>query len=657
MPEAVIAVDNLHKSYGRKRVKAVDGLSFTVQKGQIFGLLGPDGAGKTSVIQILAGVLRANRGAARIANLDCRRAPERVKRLIGYMPQGLGLNLYDSLSVAENIEFFRQLRQVPADRFYENRDRLLDMTRLSPFLDRSAGNLSGGMRQKLALICTLVHLPDILLLDEPTTGVDPVSRRDFWTIIHDLVAEREVTVLLTTSYMDEAERCHQVALMHAGRQIASGAPEQLVSEMGAVNVALRCAAPERLLTLARSWPEVESAALFGSDVRLMLSDPEFDLEGALQAAGIDDFTQRRSPAGLEEVFVHALRQPENDPDGRSDRHSSGRAQTNEGENGLSLRKSARPGSDGEHAVVTEGLTCRFGDFTAVDAVSLSVRRGEILGLLGPNGAGKTTLIKMLCGLLPPSDGRAEVAGNEVAHAAHPLRFEIGYMSQRFSLYRDLPVDSNLKLSAGLYGIAPAERAARIDQLLSELELASYRDRLTKSLPLGIRQRLALANALLHSPSILFLDEPTSGVDPIARRRFWNVVHLLARREGVTVIVSTHYMDEAEHCDRLGFMQQGRLIALDTPQALSEQAEQKAGPLVTVRCDDFSHCFTVLRQTFPAAMLHGRRIQWQSEEPERDTEKARNLLAGIAPQARIDSQPLSMEETFVSFLGFDRQTDV
>lgn len=656
MPKSVIAVGNLRKSYGRRKaVTAVDGLSFSVEKGQIFGLLGPDGAGKTSVIQILAGVLSASSGDARVADIDCIRSPERVKRLIGYMPQGLGLNLYDSLSVGENIDFFRQLRQVPANRFYENRDRLLDMTRLSPFLDRPAGKLSGGMRQKLALICTLVHLPDILLLDEPTTGVDPISRRDFWTIIHDLVAERAVTVLLTTSYMDEAERCHQVALMHAGRQIAGGEPEQLVSEMGAVNVALRCAAPERLLTLARTWPEVESAALFGSDVRLMLSDPEFDLEDALQAAGIGDFTLRRSPAGLEEVFVHALRQPENGGDKGPD--GAAPAATLADENGLSLGKRSRAGSDGEHAVVTDGLTCRFGDFTAVDAVSLSVRRGEILGLLGPNGAGKTTLIKMLCGLLPPSDGRAEVAGYEVAHAAHPLRFEIGYMSQRFSLYRDLPVLGNLKLCAGLYGIAPTERVARIDQLLSELELSAYRDRLTKSLPLGIRQRLALANALLHNPSILFLDEPTSGVDPIARRRFWNIVHLLARREGVTVIVSTHYMDEAEHCDRLGFMQQGRLIALDTPQALSEQAEQRAGPLVTVRCDDFSRCFAELRQTFPAAMLHGRRIQWQSENPERDMEKARSLLAGIAPQAEIGSQPLSMEETFVSFLTFDRQTDV
>ncbi len=655
----VIAVDDLHKSYGRKRVKAVDGLSFRVEKGEIFGLLGPDGAGKTSVIQILAGVLSANRGAAQVAGINCLRAPERVKRLIGYMPQGLGLNLYDSLSVAENIEFFRQLRQVPASQFYENRDRLLDMTRLSPFLDRPAGKLSGGMRQKLALICTLVHLPDILLLDEPTTGVDPISRRDFWTIIHDLVAERAVTVLLTTSYMDEAERCHEVALMHAGREIASGEPEQLIAEMGAVNIALRCAEPERLLNLVRRWPEVENAALFGSEVRLMVTDPAFDLDAALHAADITDFTQRRNPAGLEEVFVHALRQPENGvgsgPDGTVPQ--SGLTDTDADENGLSLSKSARAGSDGEHAVVTEGLTCRFGDFTAVDAVSLSVRRGEIVGLLGPNGAGKTTLIKMLCGLLPPSEGRAEVAGYEVTRAAHPLRFEIGYMSQRFSLYRDLPVDSNLKLCAGLYGLAPAQRTARIDRLLSELELSAYRDRLTKSLPLGIRQRLALANALLHSPSILFLDEPTSGVDPIARRRFWNIVHLLARREGVTVIVSTHYMDEAEHCDRLGFMQQGRLIALDTPQALAQQAEQRAGPLVTVRSDDFARCFAELRPRFPTAMLHGRRIQWQSAKPEDDMAQARRLLAGIAPHADIASQPLSMEETFVSFLTFDRQSDV
>lgn len=655
--QSVIAVDDLHKSYGRKRVTAVDGLSFHVAKGEIFGLLGPDGAGKTSVIQILAGVLSANRGTAQVAGIDCIRSPERVKRLIGYMPQGLGLNLYDSLSVNENIEFFRQLRQVPASQFYENRDRLLDMTRLSPFLDRPAGKLSGGMRQKLALICTLVHLPDILLLDEPTTGVDPISRRDFWTIIHDLVAERAVTVLLTTSYMDEAERCHQVALMHAGREIASGEPERLIADMGAVNIALRCAVPERLLNLVREWPEVESAALFGSEVRLMVTDPAFDVEAALHGADITDFTQRRNPVGLEEVFVHALRQPENDVDRGPDDTVSQSGLTDADENGLSLSKSARAGSDGEHAVVTEGLTCRFGEFTAVDAVSLSVRRGEIVGLLGPNGAGKTTLIKMLCGLLPPSEGRAEVAGYEVARAAHPLRYEIGYMSQRFSLYRDLPVDSNLKLCAGLYGLARAQRTARIDRLLSELELADYRNRLTKSLPLGIRQRLALANALLHSPSILFLDEPTSGVDPIARRRFWNIVHLLARREGVTVIVSTHYMDEAEHCDRLGFMQQGRLIALDTPQALAQQAEQRAGPLVTVRSDDFARCFAQLRQAFPAAMLRGRRVQWQSAHPDRDIEKARELLADIAPQAEIESQPLSMEETFVSFLAFDRQSDV
>ena len=566
----VIDARGLTRTYARGRVRAVNGVSVAAGQGEVVGLIGPDGAGKTSVLQILAGVLDAHAGTAWVAGVDVVHDPEAVKPVIGYMPQGLGLNLYDSLTVAENIEFFRDLRRVPRPQYEDNRARLLDMTRLAPFLDRPAGKLSGGMRQKLALICTLIHLPDVLLLDEPTTGVDPISRRDFWTIIHTLVVSRGVTVLLTTSYMDEAERCHRVSLMHAGTVIAEGSPDELT--------------------------------------------------GAL--------ADRR--ASLEDAFVHHLtshgRPPSVAPTMTSD------------------------DAGFDHQAVTiraERLTCRFGTFTAVDEVGLEVRSGEILGLLGPNGAGKTTLIKMLCGLQPPTVGTAVVAGHDVRRDRTGVRGSIGYMSQRFSLYRDQTVLENLRLSAGLYGLDRATAGRRIDALLTGLGLAEFRDRTPQALPLGLRQRLALASAILHEPRVLFLDEPTAGVDPLARRQFWNIVRDLAHRRGVTVLVSTHYMDEAANCDTLGFMHQGRLVALGRPEELTQQAEKADGPMVAVQTSDFARAFMLVREHVPDAMLYGRRIRWQTDHPGEDIRELSAALerAGLTAQAEI--QPLSMEDTFVS----------
>ena len=575
---AVIDVRGLHRTYARGRIRAVADVSFRVARGEVFGLIGPDGAGKTSVLQVLAGVLRAGAGAATVAGVDVLREPEAVKGRIGYMPQGLGLNLYDSLTVEENIEFFRDLRRVPRAAYRENRERLLRMTRLGPFEDRPAGKLSGGMRQKLALICTLIHLPDVLLLDEPTTGVDPISRRDFWTIIHTLVASRGVTVLLTTSYMDEAERCHRVSLMHAGALIAGGTPDELT--------------------------------------------------GALAGR-----------ASLEDVFVdHLTRGRPQRPGASLLGWASARAVSGDG----------GPGAAGA-AVVADGLTCRFGTFTAVDRVSLEIRPGEILGLLGPNGAGKTTLIKMLCGLLPPTEGTAVVAGRDVRRARTEVRGRIGYMSQRFALYRDQTVRENLRLSAGLHGIPRGERRARIEALLAGLDLGALGDRLPPALPLGLRQRLALACAILHEPRVLFLDEPTAGVDPLARRQFWDLVHLLAHQRGVTVLVSTHYMDEAGHCDRLGFMHEGRLVAHGRPDELTRRAEAVGGPMVAVEAPDFARAFTLVRAGFPHAMLYGRRIRWQSAAPEADVRRATAALAEAGLTARVGIQPLSMEDTFVSVL--------
>ncbi len=631
----VIRVAGLHKHYSRGKVHAVRGVSFDVHRGRVLGLIGPDGAGKTSIIQILAGVLSADDGDAHIAGIDVRHRPERVKPLIGYMPQGLGLNLYDSLSVAENIEFFRALRQVPEAEYRENRTRLLAMTRLQPFLDRPAGKLSGGMRQKLALICTLIHLPDILLLDEPTTGVDPLSRRDFWTIIHDLVTRRGVTVLLSTAYMDEAERCHHVLLLHQGEVIAEGAPDALAAALPGRLVAISGTPQTNVARIASNWPEAESVALYGAETHVLLRDTAVDINARLTAAGFTATRVQDIPASLEDVFVHRL--VERNAIAES-AHLSASV-----ENKI---------TDAIATVHTQQLTRRFDNFVAVDRVDIEVRPGEIFGLLGPNGAGKTTLLKMLCGLLAPSQGQATVTGLDLAQSAarQQLRGRIGYMSQRFSLYRDLAVTANLELYAGLYSLPRAQWRARIQTLLAELRLTDYAERRTMALPLGLRQRLALAAALLHKPQVLFLDEPTSGVDPVARRQFWDIVHLLAREQGITVLVSTHYMDEAEHCDRLALMHQGRLAAMGTPAELKARATDDGGPAVVVAAHAFERAYPLLSERFPGAMLYGRRIQWQSRDAGTDVGRAEALLREANVEATVSAQPLTMEEAFIYFIA-------
>ena len=627
-----IDVRDLCRSYRRGRIRAVHDVSFTVRPGEVFGLIGPDGAGKTSVLQVLAGVLRADTGRVRVQDVDVLRDPEAVKEAIGYMPQGLGLNLYDSLTVEENIEFFRDLRRVERERYVENRARLLRMTRLERFLDRPAGALSGGMRQKLALICTLIHLPDVLLLDEPTTGVDPISRRDFWSIIHTLVVGRGVTVLMTTAHMDEAERCHRVSLMHVGAVIASGRPEELTARLAGRVWSIRAPHPDDVVEVLTGAAGTQSVGIAGGEVRVLSRDPGRNPGEVLAAAGLGGASVEAVRPSFEDVFVEQLtREP--------------RAPSLAARSLLGAPRATLAGS----AVVAERLTCRFGTFTAVDAVSLTLGGGEILGLLGPNGAGKTTLIRMLCGIQAPAGGTATVAGFDVRRAPAALRGHIGYMSQRFSLYTDQTVLENLHLAAGLYGIPRGERPGRFDALLSRLGLQGLGDRQPRVLPLGVRQRLALACAILHEPRVLFLDEPTAGVDPLARRQFWDLVHLLAHRHGVAVLVSTHYMDEATHCDRLGFMHEGRLVGLGPPSELTTRAHAEGGPMLSVEAPEFARAFTLLQPRFPDAMLHGRHIRWQTREPERDTRLAREALAAAGLAASVETRPLSMEDTFVSVL--------
>ncbi|MBZ5508029.1 MAG: ATP-binding cassette domain-containing protein [Acidobacteriia bacterium] len=626
--QPVIEARSLYRSYGRwrKKVNAVRNISFEVGRGEIFGLIGPDGAGKTSVIQILAGVLRAQRGVAFVGGSDVLSHPEAVKTLIGYMPQGLGANLYESLTVEENIEFFRDLRKLPDEAFQKNRAELLKMTRLGPFLQRRAKNLSGGMRQKLALICTLIHLPNVILLDEPTTGVDPISRQDFWEIIRRIVEERQVTVLLSTSYMDEAERCHRIALIHAGEIIAQGTPESIVGQASGQYATIRADPQPAALNALRGIKEVLSTQVFGEEIHIRYEGNLEEIEKELMRQAT--FVRQSSPQAptLEDVFLQLV----SDTARRSP----------------SLHFATAHRRDSDFPIECRGVVRSFGDFVAVDNIDLRVRRGEIFGLLGPNGAGKTTLIKMMCGLLEPSAGTILVAGFEVPKDKDRATAQIGYMSQHFSLYRDLTVRQNLRLYSDLYDV----ESAKFSHLIDPLGLREFESRLAGDLPVGVRQRLSLLCAVLHAPAVLFLDEPTSGVDPQARRTFWELIYSLSRESGITVLVSTHYMDEANHCDRLGLMDQGRLIAAASPSALKSESERRSGRLLAIYGSPLRMALDALHTGFPSATLYGDVIHLRTLDPQFDEQKVLALLnrAGIR-EPRVHRVPLSMDDTFIDFI--------
>lgn len=573
----VIEIEGLSKRY--RRMAAVDDMSISVTAGEVFGLLGPDGAGKSTIIQVLAGVLMPDRGRVVVAGLDVLRDPERVKAGIGYMPQGLGLNLYDDLTVDEHLQFFAELRGIPKTQFEARRATLLGITRLAQTADRLARHLSGGMRQKLGLACALIHMPPILLLDEPTTGVDPLSRRDFWQIIGRLSREQQITVLLTTPYLDEAERCHRVALMDHGRLLAMGSPEDLKTRLPA------------------------------------------------RVDGVD--------STLEDVFAALVGQAEQPP-----------ARPAPGTSGAGRYVV----TDGRPAIVVEGLTKGFGKVTAVDGVTLSVQAGEIFGFLGPNGAGKTTTIKMLTGILRPTDGGGRVGDYDIVSQSDDIKRTIGYMSQRFSLYPDLTVQENLGLYARLYGLSGRQKSVREEAVVAAGGLEPWVTMLARDLPLGIKQRLALASALLHEPRILFLDEPTSGVDPLARHQFWNVITDLSRAQGATILVSTHYMTEAERCDRLALMHRGRLVGVGRPEELRRQAEAQRGQVLEIATARFQEAAGALAGLFADPRLFGRKIHIYSRDPAGDSERVRATLAdaGVASVA-VRQIPMVMDDVFATWI--------
>lgn len=554
---------DLRKTFLRESgepVVALDGISLEVRHGTLTALVGPDGAGKTTLIRLMTGLMTADSGELSVLGIDVRAAPQRIQERIGYMPQKFGL--YEDLSVEENLDLYADLHGVSLSERRERYPRLLEMTALGAFTRRLAGRLSGGMKQKLGLACTLVRAPELLILDEPTVGVDPLSRRELWEIVRQLVHEQALTVLVSTSYLDEAERSDQAIVLHHGQMLAHGRPAD-VSGLAKGRTYL---AEPPLGFKASSFqarllddPKILDAVPESGRVRVVMQTEAVEEgEAGREASALSGAAILPAKPRFEDGFMILLRQ----------RGLGTGTFKLDGETRETTAREEK--SHGEVVVEVRDLVRRFGAFTAVDHVHFEVRRGEIFGLLGPNGAGKTTTFRMLCGLLPASGGSLRVAGRDLRRARASAREKIGYVAQKFSLYGQLSVAENLEFFASAYNLRGERRRQRIDWALTEFDLASFKNLPSGQLPGGYKQRLAMAAALLHEPETLFLDEPTSGADPLARREFWRRIVALAER-GVTVIVTTHFMAEAEYCDRVAIMDAGRVLAEGAPADIRRRA--------------------------------------------------------------------------------------
>ena len=532
-------------------VTALSGVSLTVRTGSLTAIIGPDGAGKTTFMRLVCGLLKSDAGSLSVLGMDVASHPQAVQDHIGYMPQEFGL--YEDLSVQENLDLYANLHAVPQAVRQERFKKLLDLTGLSPFTKRMAGKLSGGMKQKLGLACTLVSMPPLLLLDEPTVGVDPLSRRELWHILDTLSASGSLTILVATAYLEEAEHCHDVYILHKGHILAQGAPDTLCHYAQGRCYVVRPPenVPPRLIqaALIDETEAVADAVPEGGAVRFSLTP-----QASLKDLALPGLTVTPVPARLEDSFMSLLRQQEPSLPShysRPDMTAAKRVET------------------GRKIIEVRDIVRRFGDFIAVNHTSFSVYEGEIFGLLGPNGAGKSTTFRMLCGLLPVSSGQISVAGVNLRTARAQARAHIGYGAQKFSLYTTLSVEENLRFFGSAYGLRGRRLDQRIEAVIEEFDLSGFRHMPAGSLPGGYKQRLSMAAALLHEPPILFLDEPTSGIDPLARRLFWRQITDLSAK-GTTIIVTTHFMEEAEYCDRIMIQDRGQLIAIGTPSAIRKQ---------------------------------------------------------------------------------------
>lgn len=632
--ETVVRVRGLSKRYGA--VEAVRGIDLAIAEGEIFGLIGPDGAGKTSTFQVLAGVMEASAGDVEVFGRPARE----MRSQTGYLTQAF--SLYPDLTVTENIRYIGDLRRVPLDEINDRGRRYLQMFDMDRFRDRLAGKLSGGMKQKLALACALVPQPRVLLLDEPTTGVDPVSRREFWDTLAHLSADG-LTILVATPYLDEAERCHRVALMHDGVIQQLGTPAELRSGLGAKRLELRIenlSKAEQIISEADTGEgEIIDVQRFGDRLDVLVHNPDgakHIIEDELWEAGLRIEEVREDEPMLENTFVAKLRSL-----------------------GQTTHETPFPGRHSHHdlkgqvAIGAKDLTRRFGEFMAVKNVNLQIRYGEIYGLLGANGAGKTTTIKMLCGLLDATQGDVQLAGARDLRSGG-VRQKIGYMSQKFSLYDDLSIRDNLDFFAGVYGVPEREREEKRRWVLSFSGLERKENQITGSLPGGWKQRVAFGAAIMHEPSVLFLDEPTSGVDPLARRSFWSMINRLADA-GTAVLVTTHYLEESEQCNRLGLMVAGELAAEGAP---SDIKSQQRGHLLEFVVDQPQRAADLLKQDIEPwrVSLFGERLHVITDEDAASGERATREKLEAKGIRVIEAREgrFSMEDVFIGVVQKARQ---
>ncbi len=636
--DLILQVKGLYKHYGK--LVAVQGIDFAVQRGEVFGLIGPDGAGKTTTFHILAGVMDATAGEVWVLG-----QPARDARLnIGYLTQQF--SLYLDLSIDENLRYTAGLRQVPEHLFWQRREKYLRLMNLERFGKRLAGQLSGGMKQKLALCCALVSQPQVLLLDEPTTGVDPVSRREFWDVLAALAAEG-VTIVVATPYLDEAERCNRIGLMYGGQIHQLGTPAQLRQSLGLHRLEVRphnLELTERLLSAAveQDASVFADVQTFGDRLDVLVPDlklGEQQVQEILQVQGMALPAIQRAEPTLENVFVTQLRQqgaaPAFIPFPRS--RGGDRGQT-----------SPFSSADREYAIYAHRLNRMFGSFQAVANVNVAVRYGEIYGLLGANGAGKTTTIKMLCGLLGKTSGDIALGGETGNLRSAALRKRIGYMSQKFTLYDDLTILQNLEFYSGVYGVPRRLRQEKIDWVLATCGLEGQEEMITGSLPTGWKQRVAFGASVMHEPEILFLDEPTSGVDPLARRQFWKLINDLARN-GTAILVTTHYLEEAEQCNRMSFLVAGKTVTEGSP---SEIKAAQPGKLIEVVIDRPQAASDLLKQRLDSwrVSIFADRLHVVLDQPEQEMPQVRSWLeTAHLPVRAMQPIPFSLEDAFIGIV--------
>lgn len=624
-PAVAISIRGLRKNYGK--VEAVRGIDLDVARGEIFGLIGPDGSGKTSVFHILGGVMEATEGHALILGRTSREA----RSSTGYLTQAF--SLYQDLSVDENLRYMGELRNLKVEEIRRRGMTYLKMFDMDRFRDRLAGKLSGGMKQKLALACALITEPKVLLLDEPTTGVDPVSRREFWDTLATLSAEG-MTIVVATPYLDEAERCHRVALMYDGQIHQTGSPAELRQRTGLKRVEVRATNLGRAEEILSQVAGINDAQRFGDRLDVMVSNTQTGDDIIRNALAVEDIKINEISEGaptLENTFVSVLREL----GGEMKSHP------------FPVHREFRERAPGAVAIGAHNLRKSFGSFHAVKGIDIEVGYGEIYGLLGANGAGKTTTIKMLCGLVAPTSGEMQLADEHGSLRSSFVRRRVGYMSQKFSLYDDLTIEQNLDFFAGVYQVPSKERAEKKRWVLEFSGLAGRGQVVTGSLPGGWKQRVAFGAAIMHEPSVLFLDEPTSGVDPLARRAFWTMINRLADR-GVAVLVTTHYLEEAEQCNRLGLMVAGELVAQGTPTEV--KAAQK-GNLIELITDKPQQSAELFKDTFERwrVSLFGDRLHVIVDE---DTANGISHLTQMLTGAGIHvleayQQRFSLEDVFIA----------